>query len=65
MTNTTTTGQIINECRSEIWESINTLKAQKQFANADSLILEAARCSDLHDWLCLREEALMMTMAAG
>jgi hypothetical protein len=63
MTTAITAGQIINECRSEIWESINTLKAQKDFGNADSLVLEAARCGDVHDWMCLREEALMM--AAG
>ena len=60
MTTPITPGQVINECRSEIWESINILKAEKQFGNADSLILEAARCGDVYDWMNLREEALMM-----
>ena len=65
MTRTTkTTGELINEARTEIWEAIDTLKAAGDHGNADALILEAARCGDHLEWLTLREEAVEMAAAA-
>jgi hypothetical protein len=60
MATKTTPGQIINECRFDIWRAIYKLNEVKDYGNADSLILEAARCGDMHEWMSLREEALAM-----
>jgi hypothetical protein len=60
MASQTTPSQIINDCRSDIWQAIFKLNEVKDYGNADSLILEAARCGDMHEWMSLREEALVM-----
>ena len=60
MNNATTPSLIIDACRSEIWAAIDSLRAAKDYGNADSLTLEAARCGDMYDWMNLREEALLM-----
>jgi len=50
--------ELLIEARNEVWEVINQLKAEGDYGNADSLILEAARCGGHMDWLMLREDAL-------
>ncbi len=64
MNNTKTINEVINEARTEIWAAINTIKATGDYGNADALILEAAACGEMADWLQLREEAVEMAAAA-